>query len=89
MSDLPLLLPMPREMTLVGGTLALPAQQLIVLDSREPLALTYAARRLQGLLRGLGLEWEIVAGERGPRRAGGHHAQRGPAGARGIPRATS
>lgn len=66
MSDLPLLLPAPREMTLTGGTLSLPAKRLIVLDSREPQALMYAARRLQGILAGLGLEWEIAAGSAVP-----------------------
>jgi hexosaminidase len=63
MSDLPLLLPTPREIERTGGTYTLPASQLIVLDCPEPLALMPAARRVQSLLKDqLGLAWEIVAG---------------------------
>lgn len=58
MSDsLPLLLPMPRQMTLDGGVFNLPAQGLIV----APNTLLFEAQTIQS---GLGLarvEWEIVA----------------------------
>ncbi|OQA45722.1 MAG: Beta-hexosaminidase [Chloroflexi bacterium ADurb.Bin325] len=66
MSDLPLLLPRPREMTLAGGTWSLPEKRLIVLEGGEAQALLHAARRLQDALRGLDLSWEIVAGNAVP-----------------------
>ena len=50
MSDLPILLPAPRQMTLGDGTLALREQGLIVLDGPDASALLFSARRLQAAL---------------------------------------
>ncbi len=66
MSELPLLLPRPREMALTGGTFSLPEKQLIVIESAAPLALLHAAQRVQDALRRLSLPWEIVAGNAVP-----------------------
>ncbi len=68
MPDMPLLLPVPRRITPIGGTYPLTGTRLIALDSAEPHALYAVARRLQAVLGdAAGLAWEIVAGTAAPR----------------------
>jgi hexosaminidase len=55
-------LPAPRQMQLTGGTFALPATALILLDGPIPQALRPAAERLQRALSAAGgIRWEQVA----------------------------
>jgi len=57
------LLPLPRHLTRFDGTIALPDQQLIVLDSPAPQNLRFTADRIQRTLREQGdVNWSIVAG---------------------------
>ena len=67
MSNLPILLPAPRQMTVGGGTLALRERGLIVLDGPDASALLFSAKRLQAALaQQAGVHWEIVAGNAVP-----------------------
>ncbi len=67
MSNRPILLPAPRQMSLGNGTMALREQGLIVLDSPDAGALLFSARRLQeALVHQTGIRWEIVAGNAVP-----------------------
>ena len=67
MSDLPILLPLPRQMAVGDGTLALPQQGLIVLDGPDAGALFFSAKRLQAALaERANVHWEIVAGNAVP-----------------------
>ena len=62
MSNLPILLPAPRQMAAGDGTLALRQQGLIVLDAPDAGALLFSAKRLQAALaERAGVRWEIVA----------------------------
>jgi N-acetyl-beta-hexosaminidase len=68
MPDMPLLLPEPRRIARTGGSYLLADRRLIALDSAEPQALHFIARRLQVALGdAAGLAWEIVAGTAAPR----------------------
>jgi hexosaminidase len=67
MSDLPLLLPVPREAKSLGGVFAVLEGRLIALQSADPSALRFTAQRLQRALRDrAGVQWEIVAGNAVP-----------------------
>ena len=68
MSNLPQLLPTPREISLASDSYLLEDRRLIVLDSPAPQALLFSARRLQASLRAdAGLSWEIAASQVTPR----------------------
>ena len=69
MSDLPLFLPMPREVSLADGAYLLKDHRLILLDGPDPQSLFVTARRLQMALCGaVGLTWEIAASSAVPKR---------------------
>ena len=62
MTGLPLLLPMPRELSLASNSYLLEDRRLIILDTPDLQALLFSARRLQACLRAdAGLSWEISA----------------------------
>ena len=69
MPDLPLLMPMRRELSLADGAYLLKGHRLIVLNSPVPQSLFVTARRSQPVLCGaVGLAWGIAASSAVPRR---------------------
>jgi hexosaminidase len=67
MSNLPILLPTPRQMTLGGETMALRERGLIVLDGPDAGALLFSVQRLQAALaEKASVRWEIVASNAAP-----------------------
>ncbi len=57
------LLPAPRQLSVLNGSLSLPDNRLIVLDAPSPQTLHFAARRVQAALkRYADVTWPIVAG---------------------------
>jgi len=68
MTSLPQLLPAPREVSLASDSYLLADRRLIILDTPDPQALLFSARRLQASLRADGgLSWEIAASSAVPR----------------------
>lgn len=66
MADEIMLFPAPRQATWSGGTYALPAAGLILLDAPRAQELTPAAARLQRALAAAGLRWEQSASASAP-----------------------
>ncbi len=61
------LLPIPRQLTLTGGTYAPPDQALVLLDAAAPQALLFTARRFQRALREQRQRrWELIASSAAP-----------------------
>ncbi len=70
MTDSMLLLPAPRQLTLIGGVTVLKDNQLVVLQG-QPQALRLIAGQLQQTLQQqAGVHWPIVTGEVPPEQAG-------------------
>lgn len=64
MAHSPLLLPQPRELTLIGGECALPVTELIALDAEYAPDLLFTAERLQQALEQTsGGTWTIAGGD--------------------------
>ncbi len=58
-----LLLPAPRQLNILNGSLSLPDKRLIVLDAPGPQTLHFTARRVQAALKKYAdVAWPIVAG---------------------------
>lgn len=69
--SVPCLLPEPREISLVSGTLVLKGTKLIVISGPQPSGLLFAAQQAQRALRDYaGVEWHIHAGDAPPAEVG-------------------
>ena len=61
------LLPFPRQITRLSGNLKLTNNLFILLDSPDPLLLSFSSKRLQDALFRLGINWNITAGKGTPK----------------------